>query len=180
MEKTTSSIYGLMAEFDNPNDIVAAANKAYEQGYRRMDAFSPYPIEELSEAIGFRRNNVSKIVFMGGLTGFLAGITMLYYLTAIDYPLNVGGRPLGSWPAFVPITFELTILFASFGAVFGMLLLNGFPQPYHPVFNVPSFDRASQDRFFLLIESDDPKFDSEGTKNFLQSFNPIEVTDVKS
>jgi hypothetical protein len=179
MEKTTSSIYGLMAQFDNPTTIVEAANKAYQSGYRRMDAFSPFPIEELSEAIGFKRNMVSPIVFTGGLIGFFTALGMLYYLTAIDYPLNVGGRPLGSWPAFIPITFELTVLFASLSAVFGMLLLNGFPRPHHPVFNIPSFDRASQDRFFLLIEADDPKFDIEQTRSFLQSLNPVEVSDVE-
>jgi hypothetical protein len=168
-----------MAEFEMPDDVVAAARRTYEQGYRKIDAYSPYPIEELSEAVGFHRTRLPILVFICGVLGGLAGYMMQYYLNAVDYPINVGGRPLNSWPAFIPITFELTVLLAAFGTVFGMILMNGLPQPYHPVFNVPSFALASRDRFFLVIETADPKFDREATRQFLESLNPREVSDVQ-
>lgn len=171
--------YGLMAEFDNPTEVVQAAERAYSEGYRRIDAFSPYPIEALSEAVGVHTTKMPLIVLIGGILGCLAGYLMQYYIHVIDYPLNVGGKPLHSWPAFVPVTFELTILGAAFGAVFGMLALNGLPEPYHPVFNTPNFALASRDRFFLLVEAVDPKFDPEQTRAFLRSLGPREVTDVQ-
>lgn len=176
--KKKSALYGVMAEFDNPSAVVAAAHRAHEAGYRKMDAYSPYPIEELSEAIGFHKNAIPKIVLAGGIIGGLSGLAMQIFTSAIDYPLNVGGRPLISWPSFVPITFEMTILLASLGAVFGMLALNGLPEPYHPVFNVPRFELASRTHFFLCIESEDPKFDREGTREFLLSVGANEVSDV--
>ena len=172
-------IYGLMAEFDDPSAVVAAAERTYEAGYRRIDAFSPYPIEALSEAIGVHRTKMPLIVLIGGIIGFLGGYLLQYYVHVIDYPLNVGGKPLHSWPAFIPITFETTVLGAAIGAVFGMLALNGLPEPYHPVFNTPNFALATRDRFFLLIEATDPKFDREATAHFLRSLNPREVTDVE-
>jgi hypothetical protein len=172
--------YGLMAEFDDVNSAVAAARKVYAAGYRRINAYSPYPVEELSEAIGFHKNWVPAIVFIGGLTGCLAGFLLQYWTAAIDYPINVGGRPFLSLPAYIPIMFECTILFAAFSAVIGMLAMNGLPRPHHPVFNLPSFARATTDRFFVCIKSDDPKYSHEGTKAFLASLGAREVSDVAS
>ena len=171
--------YGLMAEFDNPTDAVAAARRVYEEGYRRIDAFSPYPVEELSEAVGVHKTYMPHIVLAGGILGGLLGYLMQFYLLAIDYPLNVGGKPLHSWPAFIPVTFEMTVLGAGLFAVFGMLAMNGLPEPYHPVFNVPDFGLASRDRFFVLVESTDPKFDRERTAEFLRTLGPREVSDVE-
>jgi hypothetical protein len=168
-----------MAEFQNPSDAVAAANRTYEEGYRRIDAYSPYPLEALSEAIGVHSTKMPLIVLIGGIIGGLAGYLLQYYVHVIDYPLNVGGKPLHSWPAFIPITFECTILGAALGAVFGMLALNGLPEPYHPVFNTPNFALASRDRFFLLIEAIDPKFDREATRRFMEGLGAREVTDVE-
>ncbi len=177
--KNEQGIYGVMAEFDNPSAIVVAAQRAFKQGYRKMDAYTPYPIEELAEAIGFHKNAVPQIVLAGGLIGGLAGLGLQIWTSAIVYPLNVGGRPLISWPSFVPITFEMVILLAAFGAVFGMLALNGLPMPYHPVFNAPRFELASRTHFFLCIESEDPKFDREGTSEFLRGLGANEVSDVE-
>ena len=173
-------IYGLMADFENPQDLFKAASNAYDAGYRRMDAYSPMPIEGLAEAIGFHRTWLPYLVLLGGILGGLAGYLLQYYTMVIDYPINVGGRPLHSWPAFIPVTFEMTILAASVTAVLGMLALNGLPMPYHPVFNVPKFEMASQTRFFLCIESRDPKFRPEATREFLESLNPAEVNEVDS
>jgi hypothetical protein len=173
-------IWGVMGEFDSPTSVVTAARRAYEAGYRRMDAYSPFPIEELAEAIGFRRNWLPLIVLLGGLAGAVGGYLLLYYTSVIDYPLNVGGRPLHSWPAFIPITFETTVLAAALSAVLFMLALNGLPEPYHPVFNVDRFEMATRDRFFLCIEAKDPKFDREKTKEFLASLEPREVTVVEA
>jgi hypothetical protein len=177
--ETKPPLYGLMAEFDTPTDVVEAARATYDAGYRRINAYSPYPIEELSEAIGFHSTRLPLIVLIGGIIGGLVGYGLQYYVAVIDYPLNVGGRPYHSWPSFIPITFEMTILFAALSAVFGMLALNKLPQPYHPVFNAERFALASRDRFFLVIEADDPKFDPDKARSFLQSLNPKEVVDVE-
>ena len=171
-------IYGLMAEFDDPNALVLAAASARDAGYRRMDAYSPFPIEELHHALGAHASRLPLIVLIGGLVGCIGGFLLQYWTMAVAYPLNVGGRPFNSWPAFIPVTFECTILGAALSAVFGMLALNGLPQPYHPVFNVPRFALASRNRFFLCIESKDPKFDLEKTRQFLETLNPREVTTV--
>ena len=173
-------LYGLMAEFDNPTDLVAAARRTYEEGYRRINGYSPFPIEELSDAIGFHNTRLPLIVLIGGIIGGVGGYLMQYYLSAIAYPLNVGGRPFHSWPSFIPITFETTVLFAALSAVFGMLALNNLPQPYHPVFNAPQFALATRDKFFLAIEARDPLFDLEKTKQFMQTLGPLEVFDVES
>jgi len=175
---TKSSVYGLMAEFEDPNALVAATHRAYFEGYRRMDAYSPYPIEELAEALGDHENRLPLIVLIGGLLGGIGGYALQYWVAAIAYPVNVGGRPFHSWPAFIPITFECTILAASLAAVLGMLALNGLPTPYHAVFNVPRFALASRNRFFLVIESADPKFALEPTRRFLETLRPREVTTV--
>ena len=177
--ETKPPLYGLMAEFDNPTDVVEAARATYDAGYRRINAYSPYPIEELAEAIGFHSTRLPLIVLIGGIVGAIVGYGLQYYVAVIDYPLNVGGRPLHSWPSFIPITFEVTILFAALSAVFGMLALNKLPQPYHPVFNAERFALASRDRFFLVIEANDPKFDHDRAMKFLESLNPKEVVDVE-
>jgi hypothetical protein len=171
-------IYGLMAEYRDPELIVEAARRAYDAGYRKMDAYSPMPVEGLAEAMGFTRNRLPLIVLIGGITGALTAFVMMWYSATIHYPFNVGGRPLFSWPAFVPIIFEMTILFASGAAVFGMLGLNGLPMPYHPVFNAPNFAMASRSRFFLCIEATDPKFDPVATRAFLEEHGPRRVVEV--
>lgn len=176
---TRPAIYGVMAEFDDPTAVVAATRRAYEEGYRRMDAYSPYPIEALSEAVGPHKERLPLIVLIGGIVGMLGGFGMQYYVAVMNYPLNVGGKPLFSWPAFIPITFETTVLGAAMAAIFGMLALNGLPEPYHPVFNAPNFALATRDRFFLVIESRDPKFDREATTGFLRSLGAQEVADVE-
>lgn len=173
-------LYGVMAEFDNPSDLVAAARKTYESGYRRINGYSPYPIEELSEAIGFTRTSLPLIVLIGGIIGGLGGFFMQYWMEVIDYPLNVGGKPFNSWPAFIPITFESTVLCAAFAAVFGMLALNKLPQPYHPVFNAPNFALATRDRFFFVIEANDPKFNHAEVAEFMRQLEGArDVADVE-
>lgn len=171
-------IHGLMAEFDSPTQLVLATRRAHEEGYRKMDAYTPFPIEELSDAIGFRHTKLPLIVLIGGLLGCLGGYGLQYWVAAIEYPLNVGGRPYNSWPSFIPITFETTVLVAALSAVLGMLALNGLPMPYHPVFNVKSFALASKDKFFLCIEATDPKYDRAATQKFLESLQPREIAEV--
>ena len=172
-------LYGVMAEFESPTELVAAAHKVYSLGYRRINGYSPYPIEELSEAIGFTRTSLPLIVFIGGVVGGLSGFFMQYWIAAIDYPINVGGKLTNSWPAWIPITFEMTVLFAAFSAVLGMLILNKLPQPYHPVFNLPDFALATRDRFFLAVEANDPKFKHGEVVDLLKSLNAVAVNDVE-
>lgn len=172
-------LYGLMAEFDTVTDVVKAAEQVRDAGFTKTDAFSPFPIHEMDEALGIKRSILSFLIFAGGITGCLAGFALVYFTHVIDYPIIVAGRPHFSLPAFIPPMYELTILFAAFVAVFGMLLLNGLPQPYHPVFNVPRFNLAMREKFFLLIETKDEKFDYEETKRFMESLNPQEVHDVE-
>ncbi len=174
----TPQLFGLMAEFDDPDKLVAAARRAREQGYRKINAYTPFPVEGLDEALHLRSTWLALMVLAAGIAGAITGYALEYYVEAYAYPINVGGRPHNSWPLFIPVVFELTILFAGLTAVIGMLVLNGLPMPYHPVFNVPGFERATLDRFFLLIETSDPKFDKEGTRTFLQSLGTSEVSDV--
>jgi hypothetical protein len=174
----STTVYGLMAEFDDPNALVAAAYRAQHEGYRRVDAYSPFPIEELHEALGAHQTRLPLIVLIGGILGCGGGYLLQYWASGIAYPLNIGGKPFNAWPMFVPITFECTILAAALSAVLGMLALNGLPMPYHPVFNVPRFALASRNRFFLCIESRDPKFELEGTRHFLETLGPREVSTV--
>ncbi len=173
------NIYGILAEFDTPTQMVDAARKIRDAGYIKTDGFSPFPIHEIDEALGVRRSILPFLVLGGGVAGLLTALGLTYYVHVIEYPLVVGGRPLFSLPAFIPPMFELTILFAAFTAVFGMLFLNGLPQPYHPVFNVPRFALATREKFFLLIEAKDAKFDYEETRRFMESLNPQEVFDVE-
>ena len=173
------AIYGIMAEFDNATALVKAAKHTYAAGYRQIDTFSPYPIEEAWEAIGHHDKRLSKIVLGGGIVGLLSGIGLQEWVHQVAYPINIAGKPLNSWPQFVPVTFELTILFAALSAVLGMIILNGLPQPYHPVFNVARFEHASRDKFFLLVESTDPKFDRATTLDFLKTLDASEINEVE-
>jgi hypothetical protein len=177
-EEPASTLHGLMAEFDTPTALVAAAERARLAGYRQMDAFTPIPIEELSEALGLRRTRLPLLVLLGGIAGCLAGFGLEYWVSVIAYPLNIGGRPLNSWPQFVPVMFETTVMGAALTCFFGMWALNKLPQPYHPVFNVPAFVRASTDRFFLCIDASDPRFERDATWRFLEDLKPIGVSEV--
>ena len=173
------SLYGLMAEFHEPNEVVAAARAVRAEGYRKVDGYSPFPIEELNEALGFHRSWLPPLVLLGGVTGAVGGYALQYWASVLEYPMNIGGKPYHSWPAFIPPTFETTILLAALTAVLGMLALNGLPEPYHPVFNVPSFALASRDRFFICIEATDPKFSLDRTRAFLMSVGAHAVSEVE-
>jgi hypothetical protein len=179
MSERRSQLFGVMGEFSTPEDLLAATKKAREAGYKHVEAYTPFPVEGLSEAVGFKWTAVPLLTLMGGVGGGLTGFGLQYWVAAITYPINIGGRPLNSWPAFIPVTFELTVLGASIFAVFGMLALNKLPQPYHPVFNVERFAQASTDKFFLCIEGRDPKFDLVETSRFLQSLHAQHVNEVK-
>ncbi len=170
--------YGLLAEFEEPEQLVAAAKQARQAGYQRIEGYSPFPVEGLADALGFRKTRIPLVVLLGGVFGCLGGFYLQYWVSVDAYPVNVGGRPFNSWPAFIPITFECTILCAALSALLGMLALNGLPTPYHPLFNVPRFSLASQERFFLCVEAADPQFDLTATREFLESLNPSEVSHV--
>jgi hypothetical protein len=172
-------IYGILAEFENPQDVVGAARRARAEGYTKLDAYTPFTVEGLADALELGSTRVPLIVLIGGLVGAALGYGMQYYLMAVEYPLNIGGRPYHSWPSFVPITFEMTVLVAGLSAVLGMLALNRLPMPYHPIFNAPRFALATRDRFFLCIESGDPKFDREETRRFLDRMTPRVVSEVE-
>lgn len=174
----TKPIYGVMAEFDSPTALVNAARAAREKGYRKIDAYSPFPIEELSDALHLHKNRLPLIVLAGGIVGGLLGYLLQYYVTVSYFPINIAGRPLHSWPAYIIITFETTILFAALSAVLGLLGLCGLPMPYHPAFNVPRFALATRNRFFLCIEAADPLFDHARTCGFLETLEPREVSEV--
>ncbi|MEO6213196.1 MAG: DUF3341 domain-containing protein [Vicinamibacterales bacterium] len=174
-------LYGLMAEFADPTALVEAAKRTQLEGFRKYDAYSPYPIHELFDAMEVKDRRVPLFVLVGGIAGCLGGFGLCYWASVIAYPLNIGGRPLNSWPSFIPVTFEVTILLASITAVLSVIVLSGLPMPYHPVFNVPSFAaRASQDGLFLAIEADDPQFDPEKTRAFLESLGAREVNDIEA
>lgn len=178
IEYEETTLFGLMAEFEEHEELLAAARRAYAEGYRRMDGYSPFPIEGLAEALGHEYSAIPLFTLAGGIIGGLGGYFMEWYAMARLYPLNVGGRPHNSWPNFIPIVFELTVLVASVSAFLGVFILNRLPQPNHPVFNVPEFERASIDRFFLCIEAEDPKFGLEETRKFLESVKACKVTEV--
>jgi hypothetical protein len=174
------TLHGIMAEFTTPTALVEATNRARLRGFRQMDAYSPIPIEELNDALGLRRTRLPRLVLLGGILGGTAGFGLEYWASVIAYPMNIGARPYNSWPHFIPVTFELTVLGAALTCFVGMWALNKLPQPYHPVFNVPAFDRASSDRFFLCIEATDPRFEAHETRAFLESLHPVGVSDVAS
>lgn len=171
-------IYGLMAEFREPHEIVAAAEAARAAGYHKVEAYTPFPVEGLPEAIGFERTHLPLIIFIGGVIGCVGGFALQYWCAKVNYPMNVGGRPLNSWPMFIPVTFELTILSAALAAIIGLFALNGLPMPYHPVFNVPEFAFASRNRFFLCVEASDKGFDAEQVRNFFESVRAYRVFEV--
>lgn len=174
----SENIYGLIAEFSGGEKILSAAKSAYEHGFRKMDAFTPFPVDGLSENLGQKKSRVPLIVLIAGICGGIGGYFMEWYANVVSYPLNIGGRPLNSWPMFIPITFELTILSAALAAIIGMLALNKLPEPHHPVFDAPDFDRASTDKFFLCIEATDPKFDLQATRTFLETLKPEFISEV--
>jgi len=172
------AIWGLMAEFETSELLLHATRRAHEEGYRKMDAYSPFPIPKMGEALGFERNSVPLTCLIGGILGGGCAYLLQYWINVLEFPNNVGGRPLHAWPSFIPVTFEMTVLFASFGAFFGMWALNGLPMLFHPVFNVKRFVAATRNRFFLCIESSDPRFELESTREFLQSLHPDAIEEV--
>lgn len=174
-----SKLFGLMAEFDTERALMKACEAVRDAGFKKTDAYSSAPIHGLSEALGIEDDRIQKIVFCAGLTGATVGFCLMYYITVVAYPMNVGGKPLFSWPAYVPPVFETMVLFSAISALVGMCVLNGFPMPYHPVFNNPRFQMASTDRFFLSIEADDPKFDIHTTRKFLEGLHSKEVVEVE-
>jgi hypothetical protein len=177
--KSRTPIYGMMAEFDAPAELLKAVERARGEGYRELNAYSPFPVHGLAEALGFERTRLPLVVLCGGVLGCVGGFLLQYYASVIDYPLNIGGRPLNSWPAFIPVTFECTILAAGLAAVLGMLGLNGLPMPYHPVFNVPRFELASRTHFFLCVKATDPKFDRQATRRFLETLGAHDIVEIE-
>ncbi len=171
-------VYGLLAEFDSPSEILTATRRAYTGGYRKMDAYTPFPVHDLADALGMKRNAVPLITLIGGILGGGAAYALQWWINTIAYPLNVAGRPLHSWPSFIVVTFEMTVLFAGLAAFFGSLALNGLPMPHHPIFNSDEFAAASRDKFFLCIEATDPLFDRVETERFLQTLNARAITEV--
>jgi len=178
--KPGSPVYGLVAEFADDKALVDAARRAHAAGYRKVDAYAPFSVEGLSDALGFRSDRVALITLLGGILGGIGAYFLQWYTAVIDYPINAGGRPLHSWPAFIPATFEMTVLGAALAAFFGMLILNGLPRLVHPIFNTPDFDLASRNRFFLCIEARDPRFEPGETRAFLDSLEPMRIAEVEA
>ena len=175
-----SALYGVIAEFASPDELLAAARRARDAGYRRLTAYSPFPIDELPEALGYSEGTgIRPIVLLGGIVGALSGYLLQWWTSAVDYPINVGGRPYNSWQMFVPIVFEMMVLFGALFGLVGLFVLNGLPMPYHPVFNVPGFEGATRDRFFLCVEAEDPNFDRQETRRFMESLGAVTVADVE-
>lgn len=171
-------LYGLMAEFETAGELVSAARRTREAGFKKFDAYSPFPIHELDEAMDLHDNRVALCTLIGGILGCIGGFGLASWVEAVALPLNIGGRPPISAPMFIPVTFEMTILLGGLTAAISMIVMNGLPSPYHPVFNVERFADASRNRFFLCIESDDPKFDRQATAGFLESLGPEEIAEV--
>jgi len=179
-ETKRSGIYGVMAEFDHSEKLIAAVEAVRTKGDTKLDAYTPYPIEELHHALGHHHSILPRLVLLGGILGGVGGFLLQYWVSTMAYPLNIGGKPLNSWPAFVPVAFECTILLAALTAVLGMLAINGLPLPHHPVFNVERFALASRDRYFLCIEAGDPQFDAAKTAELLWTLEPSHVAEVAS
>lgn len=173
------ALHGVLAMFATPQALLAAVRSAKAQGWTRMDAYTPYPVEAVFEELGHHRSKVPLLVLAGALAGACGGFGLAYWSSVVEYPINIGGRPTFSWPAWIPVTFECAVLLGGLAAAIGMILLNRLPQPYHPVFNVPSFAAASRDRYFLCIEADDPKFEPGAAREFLSGLHPLEVSDVE-
>lgn len=180
LTKPTSTLYGIVAEFDTPEELMAASRKVRDAGYKKIDAFAPFPVEGLSEAIGFKDKLIPTLMLIGGIVGIIWGLGVQVFSLGWSYPLNIGGRPIWSWPNYIPITFEATVLTCAFTGVVMMFALNGLPQLYHPIFDAPNFDRASTDKFFLLIEARDAKFDLASTKQFMQGLGTERVSEIQS
>jgi hypothetical protein len=176
--KETSALYGIIAEYETPEALLAAAEKARDAGYKKMDAFAPFPVEGLSHALGFKDKYIPIIMLFAGLFGITWGLGLQVFSNALSYPLNIGGRPMWSWPNFIPITFEATVLTCAWTGGIMMFAINGLPAPYHPVFDAPNFDRASTDRFFLCIEAKDKNFDVTGTRKLLEETAPVQVSEI--
>lgn len=171
-------VYAMVAEFDSAEALLEAAERTKMAGYRDIDGYSPFPVHGLSDALGFHDVRLPWMIFIGGITGTFFGFSLEWYTSVVDYTLNVGGKPLNSMIAFFPVLYESTILFAAITAVFGMLTLNRLPKLYHPIFNTPGFERASQDRFFLEVSAKDAKYDSDEVRAFLMDLNPLNVSEV--
>lgn len=176
--ENSDPLYGLMAEFETAGELVAAARRTREAGFKNFDAYTPFPIHELDDAMDLHDNRVALFTLIGGLIGCVGGFSLASWVQAVALPLNIGGRPLISAPMYIPITFECTVLIGGLTAAISMILMNGMPSPYHPVFNVERFADASRSKFFLCIESDDPKFDRQATAGFLESLGPEEIAEV--
>jgi hypothetical protein len=180
LTKESTNLYGLIAEYDTPEDLLVAARAAREAGYKKLDAFTPFPVEGLSEAIGFRDKFIPILMLLGGIAGITWGLGVQFFGLGASLPVNIGGRPLWSWPNFIPITFEATVLTCAFTGVVMMFAINGLPQPYHPVFDAPNFERASTDKFFLLIETKDKNFDSVATRQLLEGTSPVNLSEINA
>lgn len=179
-DDTERDLYGIVAEFNTPEAVTEAANRAREAGYTKMDAYTPFPVTGLDEALGMSNTRMGWVVLIMGILGGLSAFFMQYFAQAIHYPLNIGGRPLNAWPNFIVITFEVTVLFSAFTAGLFMLARNGLPQPYHPIFNTPNFGAATRDHFFLCIEANDAHFDTAKTRAFLEELGPLRVSEVEA
>ena len=173
-----AELYGLLAEYKTPGELLSAARAARQAGYKQMEAYSPFPVHGLTHALGQVPTKLPILTLVGGALGAFSGYALEYWVSVINYPVNIGGRPMHSWPAFLPVTFEMAVLGAALFSVFGMLALNGLPMPYHPVFNVPQFKLASRDRFFLCIEATDKRFDRAATRGFLETTRPMGIYEV--
>ena len=181
MNRADPNLYGLLAKFDSPEELIHASNRTVEAGYKKFDTYTPYPIEGLAQAMRLRPSPLPFLILAGGVIGAFAGFLMQTFATVIDNPYNIGGRPLFSWPAYIPITFEVTILSAALFGFFGLFIINRFPQPYHPVFNSEDFSQhAAQDGFYMDIEASDPKFDIDITRKFLEDLGSIQVSEIEA
>jgi hypothetical protein len=178
VEPGKKPMHGMLAEFESEEAILHAAQAVRDAGFNNVEGYTPFAVEGLAELLGCKTTRVAAITFFCGVLGAMLGFGMCWYANVISYPWNIGGRPPNSWPAWIPITFELMVLGASSGAFFGMLALNGFPRPYHPVFNAPQFERASKDRFFLCVEAKDPQYDAERLRQLFQALSPISLSEV--